>query len=378
MKNLNDGRNSGIDFLRIISAYCIILLHIMGHGGIRDSLDPGSINFYILWFVMLASFCGVNCFALISGYVGYNETEKKHKSARFIDLWFQVVFYCFISVFLFKVLNKPDIGVRDFIEAFFPITFEKYWYFSAYLGAFIIMPLINKCIREFSNFYLIVMSVVGVGSLSFMATIITRYSDPFSLNGGYGVVWLAFLYFLGAIVKKFNIEKRIKVSTALLIVIGCLMVTWIWKVVLISIVGHGIDDLLVIYISPTILLMSICLLILFSNIKCNDFMTRLISIMVPTAFGIYLFQDSNYFRKYIVSGQYTGYAFRNPLEMVSLIILTGVVQFLISFIIDKCRCSLFKALRIKKISNLVGDVIDNTVNKTSQWIDRYLNADNTH
>lgn len=368
----NSSRNSGIDFLRILSTYCIILLHIMGHGGIRDSLSPRNNNYYVLWFVMLASFCGVNCFALISGYVGYHDIEKPHKFARFIELWFQVVFFCVSTVIVFMILKTPDINIRDLIEAFFPITFEKYWYFSAYLGVFIFMPLINKLVREFSNTYLIKMIVTGIGTFSFLATIITRYSDPFSLNGGYGMVWLIFLYFIGAIVKKYKIENKIKVSSLAFIITTCLVITWAWKVLLISIIGHGIDDLLVIYISPTIFLMSVCLLILFSKFQFSDFVEKMISILAPTTFGIYLFQDSDYFRNIIVAKRYCEYAHRNPLIMVGLILLTGLSQFVLGFLIDKCRNGLFNVIKIKKISNRIGDVIDTMVNKANKWAGTHL------
>ncbi len=373
VKNNNNSRNSGIDFLRILSSFFIIMLHIMCHGGIRDALHPGDINFYVFWFVMMVSFGGVNCFALISGYVGYHETEKPHKSARFIDLWFEVVFYCIITVAIFKILKMPDIGIRDFVEAFFPITFERYWFFSGYLGVFVFMPLLNKCIREFSSAWLATMTVVGVGAFSFFATIFTRYSDPFLLNGGYGMVWLIFLYFIGAVVKKYRIADKVTTNTLALIIAACGVITWAWKVFLISTVGHGVDDLLVIYISPTILLMSVCQLLLFSKLKFNSFMTKLIAIMAPTVFGIYLFQDSDYFRAYIVSGSYAGYARKTPLMMVGLILLTSLIQFLMGFVIDKCRAVLFNAIKIKNLSNRIGDVFDDGVNRTIKFVEERLN-----
>lgn len=114
------------------------------------------------------------------------------------------------------------------------------------------------------------------------------------------------------------------------------------------------------------------LLILFSKLQFNAFMTKVISILAPTAFGIYLFQDSNYFRKYIVAGQYAGYALNNALIMVGLILLTGLIQFMIGFVIDKCRGALFNAIRIRKLSNRVGSIIDTRVDKTVKWIEKVL------
>ena len=371
VKNKGD-RNTGIDFLRIISTFSIILLHIMGHGGIRDSLSPGDVNYYVIWFMMIASFCSVNCYALISGYVGYHEIEKPHKSSRFVDLWLQVVFYCVIMVIVFTALKKPDIGTKDFIEAFFPIIFKRYWYFSAYLGVFIFMPLINKCIREFTDSWLAGMTVTGILAFSFFATIAARYSDPLSLNGGYSAVWLIFLYFIGGIIKKYKIENRFRISLLALTISVSLVITWVWKVALISIVGHGIDDLLIKYISPTILLMSVCQLLLFSKLKFNGFMTKLISITAQATFGIYLFQDSDYFRKYIVARHYTGYALKNPLIMVSFILLTGLVQFSMGLLVDKCRSFMFGAIHTKRLSDRVGGIIDGKVSTATKWLEKQL------
>ena len=372
-KKAKNNRNVGIDLLRIISTYSIILLHIMGHGGIRNSLNPGNVNYYVLWFMMVTFFCGVNCFGLISGYVGYSDIEKPNKSSRFIRLWFQVVFYCITTVIGFKLLNNPDIGLRDFIEAFFPITFERYWYFSAYFGVFIIMPFINKCVREFSDSYLIKITVIGVLAFSFLATIITRYSDPFSLNGGYGFVWLSFLYFIGAIIKKLKFASKVSNKFLVRIILICLITTWLWKVVLISVVGHGIDDLLVIYISPTILLMSVCMLTLFSKFHFNRFVSGFVSFAAPATFGVYLFQDSDYLRKYFITGRYAPLAFENPVTLIALILGIGFIQFLIGLIIDKGRSVLFDAIRINGLANQIGKLIDNILYKSNLFAEKYLN-----
>ena len=39
-------RNYGIDFLRIISMFMIVILHILGNGGILASVQIGSSNYH--------------------------------------------------------------------------------------------------------------------------------------------------------------------------------------------------------------------------------------------------------------------------------------------------------------------------------------------
>lgn len=69
-------RNYGIDFLRIISMFMIVILHILGNGGILASVQIGSSNYHLAWILEIASYCAVNCYALISGYVGIYSVHK--------------------------------------------------------------------------------------------------------------------------------------------------------------------------------------------------------------------------------------------------------------------------------------------------------------
>ena len=71
MKDKQNGRNYGIDLLRIISMVMIQILHILGNGGILNASIGAPVRNNVAWFLEIASYCAVNCYALISGYVGY-------------------------------------------------------------------------------------------------------------------------------------------------------------------------------------------------------------------------------------------------------------------------------------------------------------------
>ena len=63
-------RNYGIDILRIVSMIFICMLHILGQGGILLKTEPQSVNYFSSWFLEIFAYCSVDCYALISGYVG--------------------------------------------------------------------------------------------------------------------------------------------------------------------------------------------------------------------------------------------------------------------------------------------------------------------
>ena len=67
-------RNYGIDLLRIISMLGVVFLHVLGHVVIL-SLDLSPVNFSMVWFIEILAYPAVNCFVLISGYIGYKEEK---------------------------------------------------------------------------------------------------------------------------------------------------------------------------------------------------------------------------------------------------------------------------------------------------------------
>ena len=90
-------RNYGVDLLRIVSMFMIVMLHFLGHGGLLSSVEEGTANYRAAWFLETIAYSGVATFASISGYVGWNPMkQEKNRALGFIQLWMQVVFYSLI------------------------------------------------------------------------------------------------------------------------------------------------------------------------------------------------------------------------------------------------------------------------------------------
>ena len=80
----NDGRNYGIDALRLFSMFLIVIMHVLGQGGI---LNRATGHVYrVGWLFESFAYCAVNCFAIISGYVSYSEEEKPFRYSRYASL----------------------------------------------------------------------------------------------------------------------------------------------------------------------------------------------------------------------------------------------------------------------------------------------------
>ena len=200
--------NYGIDILRIVAMTMVVTLHVLERGGILGSVAVGTVQFGLVWFLEIASYCAVNCYALISGYVGVN---AKYKISNIVLLWLRVVFYTIIFSVIFKLLYSDSMGAGQFALSFFPVLSNQYWYFTSYFILFLFIPFLNAALLNLNKkqtWFLIAFLVIAVCITKPFTTIFS--GDIFSLNEGYSAFWLIILYIIGGYIRIYGFMKRIK------------------------------------------------------------------------------------------------------------------------------------------------------------------------
>lgn len=317
-------RNYGIDFLRMLSMFMVVILHTLGQGGILVQLTPGTTSYQVAWFLEIAAYCAVNCYALISGYVG---CYSKFKLSRLALLWIQIVFYT-LGLTLFFTLKHPEyLTAQTWLNACFPIMNTQYWYLTSYFGMSVFIPILNLAIQQLEQRYLRFLMITFFIFFITIPTIMQR--DTFSINSGFSVIWLCMLYLVGGYIKKYHVTLSKKMC--LLIYGASVLLTWFCKMQDIPIF---ID-----YASPTIFLTAVSLLLIFANVTINNtVIKKLIELLAPAALGVYIIHVNpliwNY---YIIDFAVPLLKFSTPL------LITGVL--IASFAIY-LACSLFDLLRI--------------------------------
>lgn len=358
-------RNYGVDLLRIVSMVGVVFLHILGHGGllsISQSLD----KFSTVWFFEILAFPAVNCFMLVSGYVGYKGENVTPKIKNILFLWFTVLFYSITIFFLFLLFGAEQLGINQLIKTFMPTITGSYWFFTAYFGLFLLSPVLNLFVHK-SNLkqafvFLLVLSLFSVVSLT---------CDTFSLLDGYSIIWFVFVYLTGAVVKKYDLDKVVSKKIWLIIVLSAFVITWLSKVVLFfSDVPflHNNSGIFVNYISPTIIIMAIGLLCLFSNIKIPSSCYKPISFVATSAFSVYLIHDNVLVRKHLITKVYTLVGSFNPVLLALSIIGIVLAIFVFCILVDKIRIWLFNIFKINKVSEYIESIIKSKVDSAYKKI----------
>ncbi len=358
-------RNYGIDLLRCVSMMMVVVLHIMGHGKVLAAADPESLNYKVGWFFEIIAYCAVNCYALISGYVGI---KVKHKYRNIFTLWLQVAFYTVSISLLFQLFDPASIDLKGIIASFFPVTNRSYWYFTSYFGLFFLIPVINHGINAMTKNdakkliagIILIFSIFRT-ALCFNVIGIVKSIDIFYANNGYSVIWLTLLYIVGGCIGKFDLWKTTKAWKIWGVFFISVILSWSFKLFventtyeeLKSIVGA---NSFISYMSPTIIATAICLLLLFSRLETlPKIPQKIVGFFAPVSFAVYLIHENVMVRNLFITEKFRPLAELNPLEMMLHIFAIVFVIYISCSLIDHIRLLLFKLLHVKEIVNKIAD-----------------------
>lgn len=355
-------RNHGIDILRVIATIIIIMFHILSQGGILKSWN-GTVGGEALWFFQVICFCGVNLFALISGYVGLS---AKHKTQGILSLWLQVCFYSVLSVLLVSLFRFDSFSVTSLLKAFVPVITSENWYFTAYFALFFLMPVLNELIEKADRATLKKTFFAAVVIFMIMETI--NSVAEFGVRVGYSVLWLALLYLIGAYIKKYNPLSSFSSKKCVIGFFACVILTFLSKLLILLVTwwltgtaSHSTK--FITYTSPLMVLQAVFLLQLFSQMSVPHKLSRVVSFFVPMTFGVYIIHTTGFVYRHLLID---AFSFVNEYPFILTIgisVLATLSIFLICSLIDWLRILLFKLLRINKAVKFLGGKIDKTIDR---------------
>lgn len=357
-------RNEGLDLLRCLAMLMIAVVHLFGHGGVLGALTPGSTGYNLATLVYTLVFCAVNCYALISGYVG---VTARHRYRSLAYHWLVAVFWAVVLALIVPLI-RPDAAQRPLLAAFFPVIHRYYWYFTAYFALFFLMPLINKGVAALTHTEakrLVAGMLAVISGLSILPYINIASSfvveDIYLLGNGMSLMWLAVMYTVGACVKAHGLGKDIapwKLGTGLAVSV---LAAWCFKLVVeqkVPMATRSLIDsnVLLYYHSPAMVSAALCLVLLFARCKTLPVKAgRVVRFIVPSTFSIYLIHEHSMVRGGLISGQLAPLAQDAPLIIVGKVLLGAIALYLICLLLDLARRGLFHLLHVRQLIDRVAD-----------------------
>ena len=348
-------RNYGIDLLRLVSMFMVVVLHVLGQGGVLSNSRGGGDR--MAWLLEIAAYCAVDCYALISGYVGYREQEKHYRYSRYLSVWIPAFVYSFGIAAAAWLLGANSVTWKELLYSAMLVTTGKYWYVSAYTGLFFLVPFLNKAVRSASEKELNQMVLILFVVFSAYANFGNKWNDVFRLGGGYSFVWLTLLYLMGAWMKKNRIAEKGNLRFWGLLLVCGILIPWGYKIVR---GGHFVS-----YVSLPILLVAVSLVAIFSELKIpSESAQRAIEFFAPAAFGVYLIHCQWLVWSHWMAGAFAWIAEEAVWKIPFEVLGCAFAIFAVCLLIERARLSLFRVLKLD-------DAIAFVQKKLDSWIDRY-------
>lgn len=342
-------RNYGLDLFRMFSMFCVIILHLLGHGGALTT-TTSRINHATVWLWEALATPAVNCFVLLSGYVGYRKSKIYPKISNLITIVLSTLFYSLVAVFVYKFAFSKAVGLKQLVFSALPVMTKQYWFVTAYVGMFLFSPIIHLFVDKADRKALTVATVITLALATY-----SLLENPFGLSNGYSTIWFILLYMVGAMVRKEELLDRISIPKAFLLIAAGLGITLGAKLVcaLLGSPFSSLENLLISYCSPTTLLMALGWMVVFSKIQTAPTANKIISFLTPSVFSVYLIHDNPYIRELFITDRFGFINGFNPVVTTGILFATAFAIFVGCLLIDQIRALLFRILRIPQITQFL-------------------------
>ena len=321
--------NYGIDLLKIISMFMVVVGHILLSGGINEVVShppyKGSLIYYTVFGLRLITICAVDAFVLVTGFVYQGRSVKL---SRVIGLWCQVVLLSVLVLIIALALGYHPTTTQYWMT-FCPLSTYHYWFVTQYFLLLLLIPALNKFIDAVE-----LRSALGtIGALMLIFSIIPTFisSTVVPTNGGYTVVWFVVLYLIGATVRRWNLSAYVGPMKAF----SLFVIAYLGSILL----GWGGGMLAYQYNSPFVFMEALALLIWCAQIKFTRTASRrIVTILSSASFAVYVIHSNTIFRSVIGwDGRWIFCTSYNPFYMVGVVLLSGLFLYVGCGAIDIVR-----------------------------------------
>lgn len=350
-------RNLGIELLRIITTFSILVLHTQGMGGLLDQLTFLSPKYEAAWALETLCYYVITTYGMISGYVGLN---GRYRISNIVYLWLQVMFFSLVGNGIYMILDPSVRHSGTVFTMLFPTMTGQFWYFTAYLLVFLMMPLVKA---GFEHLPKKILDFIFIAILVFLSTMdIIFNTNIFCVDEGYSATWLLASYFMGMYVKKFEFGKNIKTKVLVGIFFLSMALTWLSKLAIDLFLGFDPanpekGNRLLRLNSPTMVICSIALLLIFSRVNLGGKMANVVRKLSPYLFGVYLTNCCPVVWMLVLKDRFAKYAEYPAPIMILLVLLITVAIFLGGVVVDGIRYIIFSLARVKERLSILEDRI---------------------
>ncbi len=358
-------RYSGIELLRIVMIFLIIVHHYSVHGGFGTfSANNLTSNAVIVQLLSMYGRMACSVFVLITGY--FTITKEKFNYQKIISLLLDMTLYTTLSFVLLYYFGYRQLTKENLMGAILPLFKGGIWFVVYYIIFSLFIPYLNSILLSMKKeIYLKLLGTIYIiwSILPFFMHYITRGNWDFS-----NVDFFIVMYITGAYIKLHgDFDKRIQfwsLSYGKLTIITFFAI--LLSVIIQDYIGLVFHDNYYIknatffrlYNNPIAVLFAIYAFLYAKNLRINS---PVINQLALSVLGIYLIHDNQFIRSFIWGIIYPNVNYLNSSHLFLHAIVKTVSVFALCLLIDQIRLKIID----KPIKMLIGYFCEKCSNKFS-------------
>jgi len=347
MKTKN--RQANFELLRIIAMLMVVTMHYLMKGNVASSMaEDGSVVNLLTWFIQSACIVAVNVYVLISGYF---LVTAEWKISRLLKLVLQILCYSIgvpLVCLCLGVGNVAQWSVYDWGVAIFPLQMEHYWFATAYIVLYLLVPILSVAVQKMEKKQLQV--TIGVLVLFFS---VGKSIIPILIptdRYGYDFGWFICLFLIAAYIRLYGIQFLNNTRKALIIYLILVVTIFAYSAGL-GWLTRSYDlplsyamDMVHCYNHILVLGASVALFcgIRYFRIPKGNF-SKIVCAVAPYTFGVYLLHENIAIRQ-LWQSWFGVESVKGSFMFLPHMLITVLVVFVISIIVDYVRSIVFQVV----------------------------------
>lgn len=342
------GRMQNLEELRCLAMMMVVVLHFLGKGNLLAEAGETGESFVrtVAWVPEVLCIVAVNVYMLISGYF---LSQSSFKLSRLLTLYLQIWMYS-VGVGLLAVFAgltpAEEINTHYFLSLLFPVSMEHYWFMTAYIYLYLLLPFVGSAVRRMTKEQLKLALILLLSVFCVLKSLL-----PFRLEKdakGYDVLWYLCVFLVAAYIRSYGMGiLKTRLRCIFLYAGGCLGalgVLWFMRFLYGRTGSFGlIMENSIDYNHILILLASLGLFGFFIHGKGEGYLGKLAGRAAPYVLGVYLLHENMGIR-YVWQDWFKFGEIETVMHLILSIITSVIVMFTTGVIIEWLRCLLVKGV----------------------------------
>lgn len=208
-----ESRMINMEVLRCLAMMMVVVLHYLGKGNLLPELSGTDMNVTGIAAWLLEAFCivAVNVYMMISGYFLYTSSFKL---SRLLQLWVQVWTYSVLMGILAVItgwIPAAEVDTHYFLTLLFPVTMDHYWFMTAYIFLYLLLPFLGACVRRMSKQQMQIALALLLGVFCVIKTVLPVRLETDAK--GYDCLWYVCVFLTAAYIRRFGfrfLESKVR------------------------------------------------------------------------------------------------------------------------------------------------------------------------